>query len=179
VQECWLAGGALMPEVHLQDGVRYHPGGISATAESLWITIAKYRANSTSIIQRRNKQTLAVEKQFTVEDHIGCIAVHGDTLIGGNWDTRELYFWDTNGKLLRKEVNAARNAFQDMKVAGGMLVGSGLLADRSGAIDWIDLATLKPVRRVIAGKTSRGDPFTREGMAIVGEELMLLPEDEA
>jgi len=90
-----------------------------------------------------------------------------------------LYFWDTNGKLLRKEVNAARNAFQDMKVAGGMLVGSGLLADRSGAIDWIDLATLKPVRRVIAGKTSRGDPFTPEGMAIVGEELMLLPEDEA
>jgi hypothetical protein len=139
--------------------------------------MAEYRPNSTSIVQRRNKRTLEVEKQFVVDDHIGCIAVHGNTVIGGNWDSRELYFWDTNGKLLRKETNPTRNAFQDMKIAGGMLVGSGLLADHSGAIDWLNFPALKQVKRMTVGKTSRGESFSREGMALLGDELMLLPED--
>jgi len=187
LHEFAIPGGDMIRQVKLQDGLRYHPGGIAGTEESLWIPIAEYRAQSTSIIQRRNKRTLAIEKQFAVDDHIGCIAVHDGVLIGGNWDTRELYFWDANGKLLRKEKNPVANAVQDMKVIGGALVGSGLLAsrpqgdskaDRSGAIDWLNPVTLQPLRRLTAGKTSRGEPFTREGMAIRGDELMLLPEDE-
>ena len=173
-----LPAGTLDRLIHLQDGARYHPGGISGTADSLWIPIAEYRANSTSIIERRNKRTLAVEARFAVSDHIGCVAFDGRRVIGGNWDTRDLYFWDTSGKLLRKESNPAQNAFQDMKAVGGMLVGSGMLPDRSGALDWLDLVTLKPVRRLTVGKTSRGNIFTREGMAIRGNELYLLPEDD-
>jgi hypothetical protein len=178
LHEFTLPNGTLIREIKLSDGARYHPGGIALAGNSLWIPIAEYKANSSSIVQRRNKRTLAVEQQFTVDDHIGCVAVNGNVVIGGNWDTRNLYFWDTNGKLLRKEMNPTGNAFQDMKVAGGMLVGSGLLAGRNGAIDWLDLKALKAVRRLTVGKTSRGDPFTREGMAIRGNELMLLPEDE-
>ena len=170
--------GQLIREVRLQDGLRFHPGGIAGTGDALWIPIAEYRAKSTSIIQRRNKRTLAVEAQFAVDDHIGCIAVHDSGLIGGNWDTKELYFWDNKGKLIRKEANPVRNAFQDIKVAAGMLVGSGLLPDGSGAIDWLDPVSLKPTRHLSVGKTDRGNVFTREGMTIQGDELMLLPEDE-
>ena len=70
LHEFALPGGMLVREVKLQDGARYHPGGIAGADGSLWIPIAEYRANSTSIIQRRNKRTLAVEKQFSVDDHI-------------------------------------------------------------------------------------------------------------
>src|SRR5881394_2791840 len=68
LHEFALPGGTLIREVKLQDGARYHPGGIAAADGSLWIPIAEYRAHSTSIIQRRNKRTLAVEKQFMVDD---------------------------------------------------------------------------------------------------------------
>ena len=43
----------------------------------------------------------------------------------------------------------------------------------------LDFATLKLVNRITVGKTSRGEPYTREGMTIRGDELMLLPEDES
>jgi hypothetical protein len=177
LHEFALPAGTLIREVKLQDGARYHPGGISGGGDSLWIPIAEYRANSTSMVERRNKRTLAVESRFQVNDHIGCVAVHGDTIVGGNWDTRDLYYWSFDGKLLRKQANPTGNAFQDMKVADGMLAGSGLMAGRNGAIDWLDPVTLKLVRRITAGKTSRGEPYTREGMAIRGKELLLLPED--
>jgi len=177
LHEFSLTDGALLREVKLRDGPRYHPGGIAGTKDSLWIPIAEYRAHSSAIVERRNKRSLAVEQRFAVDDHIGCVAIDGATVIGGNWDARELYFWDTSGKLLRKASNPTGNAFQDIKVVGGRLVGSGLLADRAGAIDWVALPGLEPLRRIAAGKTSRGDPYTREGMTIRGDELFLLPED--
>jgi hypothetical protein len=178
LQEFSLPEGELIREVKVQDGARYHPGGMSGAGDSLWIPVAEYKANSASVIQKRSKRTLAVEKQFAVQDHIGCVAVHGDTVIGGNWDSRDLYFWNTDGKLLRKVPNPTQTRFQDMKAAGEMLVGSGGLPGGGGAIEWIDLAALKPVKRITVGKTDRGASFTREGMLIRGDELMLLPEDD-
>ncbi len=177
LQEFSLPDGKLLREVMVQDGLRYHPGGISAAGESLWIPVAEYKANSTSVIQKRSKRTLAIEEQFAVQDHIGCIAVRENTLIGGNWDSRDLYFWNSDGALLRKVPNPTQTSFQDMKVIGEMLIGSGASPGGIGAIEWLDLTTLKPLKRITVGKTDRGDSFTREGMAIRGDELMLLPED--
>jgi hypothetical protein len=177
LQEFSLPNGALIREAQIQDGARFHPGGISGAGESLWIPVAEYKANSTSVIQKRSKRTMAVEKQFTVQDHIGCVAVSGETVIGGNWDSRDLYFWNTDGALLRKVPNPTQTSFQDMKAVGETLVGSGGSPGGAGTIEWIDLPTLKPVKRITVGKTDRGDSFTREGMLIRGDELMLLPED--
>src|SRR5262249_25777539 len=118
LQEFSMPEGALIRETPVQDGTRYHPGGISGAGESLWIPVAEYKANSTSVIQKRSKRTLAIEKQFTVQYHIGCVAVDGETVIGGNWDSRDLYFWNTDGLLLRKVPNPtqtdapARRRFQ-------------------------------------------------------------------
>jgi uncharacterized protein DUF6454 len=179
LQEFSLPEGKLIREVKVEDGARYHPGGISGAGESLWVPVAEYRANSTSVIQKRSKRTLAIEKQFEAQDHIGCVAVRGDTLIGGNWDSRDLYFWNTDGKLLRKVPNPTQTGFQDMKAVGEMLVGSGGFPGGIGSIEWIDLPTLKPIKRITVGKTDRGDSFTREGMLIRGDELMLLPEDSS
>jgi Family of unknown function (DUF6454) len=179
LQEFSLPEGELIREVKVQDDARYHPGGISGAGDSLWIPVAEYKANSTSVIQKRSKRTLAIEKQFAVEDHIGCVAVHGDTLIGGNWDSRDLYFWNTDGVLLRKVPNPTQTSFQDMKAVGEMLVGSGSSPGGVGAIEWIDIGSLKPIKRIAVGKTDREVSFTREGMLIRGDDLMLLPEDGA
>jgi hypothetical protein len=177
LQEFSLGFGDMMRSVEIQDGERFHPGGIAAEGEFLWVPVAEYRANSTSVIQKRSKGTLGLEISFGVPDHIGCIAVTPEYLIGGNWDSRDFYVWDHTGKLLHKVTSTTQNAYQDMKFEAGLLVGSGLLADRSGAIDWIELPSFRLVRRVKVGKTDREAPFTREGMAIRGPQLLLLPED--
>ena len=177
LQEFSLATGELLRKTELSDGVRYHPGGISADATSLWIPIAEYRRDSSSVIERRKKSTLEVEFRFTVSDHIGCVAVTPEFLIGGNWDSRLFYIWNHQGSLIRKIPNPTANAYQDIKFVSKQIVASGLLPGRIGAIDWLAPTDFQLIRRVKAGQTDRGEPFTREGMAIGGEQLLLLPED--
>ena len=177
LHEFTLATGELVRQVEVGNGVRFHPGGISADGASLWIPVAEYRRNSSSTMQRRSKSTLSLESQFEVADHIGCVAATPEYLIGGNWDSKEFYFWDRKGQLIRKVASDTANAYQDMKFESRQIVASGLFQDRSGAIDWLDYPSLRLIRRIKAGSTDRGVPFTREGMAIRGNQLLLLPED--
>jgi hypothetical protein len=177
LHEFSMSTGESLRVVEIEDGERFHPGGIASSARSLWVPIAEYRASSTSVIQRRSKRTLKLEFQFAVPDHIGCIAVTPQFLIGGNWDSRDFYVWTHRGKLVRKIASTTSNAYQDMKFDSKYIVASGLLADRTGAIDWLDASSLQIVHRMRAGSTDRGAAYTREGMAIRGDRLLLLPED--
>ena len=177
LHEFSLESGGLLRQVELGDGVRFHAGGISADGDSLWIPVAEYRRKSSSTIERRSKRTLELEFRFDVADHIGCIAATPEYLIGGNWDSKEFYFWDRRGRLVRRVPSATANAYQDMKFDAKQIVASGLLADHTGAIDWLDYPSLRLIRRVKMGSTDRGVVFTREGMAIHGKRVMLLPED--
>ena len=76
-----------------------------------------------------------------------------------------------------KVPNPTTNAYQDIKFVDGRLVASGLFPGRTGAIDWLDYPSLRLIRRVTVGQTSRGVPYTSEGMAIRGDRILLLPED--
>jgi hypothetical protein len=172
-----LADGHLEKSIELQDGDRFHPGGIAVDANSVWIPVAEYRANSTAVIQQRNKRTLEIEFQFSVPDHIGCVAVTPDLIVGGNWDSRDLYVWDHRGALIRRVASATANAYQDLKVVAGSLVASGTMAGAKGAIDWLNLDSFRLERRLAVLNTDRGEPFTREGMSIFNDRLWLLPED--
>ena len=176
LQEFTVAGGRLERSIEVQDGERFHPGGIAADANSIWIPVAEYRAKSTAVVQRRNKRTLALESSFTVDDHIGCIAVTPEFLIGGNWDSRDFYFWDHAGKLIRKVASTSGNSYQDVKFRDGRLVASGTIAGGQGAIDWLNLS-MSLVRRLSMGNTDRSQPLTREGMTLFENRLWLLPED--
>ncbi|MDX1979134.1 MAG: DUF6454 family protein [Bryobacteraceae bacterium] len=167
----------LLRSVEIQRGLQFHPGGFSADDRSLWIPVAEYRRTSTATIQRRNKRTLELEAEFHVDDHIGCLAVSGSRLYGGNWDSRQIYIWDRGGRLLKKVENPARNSFQDLKVSGGWLVGGGTTSE-GPAIDWLDPESLEWKRRMMAGKTDRGANYTREGLDLHGRTLYLLPEDD-
>ncbi|MBZ5606710.1 MAG: DUF6454 family protein [Acidobacteriia bacterium] len=178
LREFALDSGHALRSIEIQDDARFHAGGMASDESSLWIPVAEYRRDSTSVIQRRNKKSLDVELQFRVADHIGCIAVTPEYLIGGNWDSREFYVWDHQGNLIRKIANANGAAYQDMKFDPPYIVASGLLADRSGAIDWLEYPSLRLSRRLPVGQTDRRQPFTREAMAIHGDQLLLVPEDE-
>lgn len=168
--------GKLVRSVEVQKGERYHPGGIAADGDSIWVPLAEYKANSSASIQRRNRNTLALEAEFEVADHIGCIAVAPDAVYGGNWDSREIYTWSRDGKQTAKRVNPTRSSYQDMKFVDGALVGSGLRRNE-GAIDFLNPADLRLKRRIRTGKSDRGVVLTHEGMAIDGGKLYLLPED--
>ncbi|MGH9721377.1 MAG: DUF6454 family protein [Bryobacteraceae bacterium] len=170
-----LATGKLIRAVPVHSGDRYHPGGLAAEGDSLWLPVAEYRASSSAVIQRRSKRTLDLEAEWQAPDHIGCVAAASGRVYGGNWDARQLYVWDRNGKLIGKHDNPAGTRYQDMKAAGG-LIASGLRGNE-GAIDWLDSQDFHLIRRVRAGKTNRGVVFTHEGMAVSGDRLYLLPED--
>jgi hypothetical protein len=171
-----LQTGELINQIEVQDGEMYHPGGISLDGENLWIPVAAYRREGPSLIERRNKTTLKVVDRFSVDDHIGCVAVNGEQIIGGNWDSLNFYFWDKKGAFIKKIENPNSTGYQDMKCVDGFLVASGVLKEQ-GAIDWIDLSTMKLLKRIVGGKTDRGVCFMNEGMAIYRSKLYLLPED--
>lgn len=177
LHEFALPAGELKRTVEVGIGERFHPGGMARDGESLWIPVAEYKRESAATIQKRNARTLELEAQFEVTDHIGCIAAGPDFLVGGNWDSRTFYVWDKSGKLLRKVANPTPNGYQDLKWVDGRIVAGGLLPGKVGAIDWLEWPSLKLLRRIDAGKTSRGVPFTNEGMAARGDRLWLLPED--
>jgi hypothetical protein len=177
LQEFSLATGKHLRTEEVSRGIQYHPGGLSLAGDSLWLPVAEYRRESTSVVQKRSTRTLKLQAEFTVADHIGCVAAGPDFLIGANWDSRDFYIWDTAGGLIRKVANPTTNGYQDLKFDNGRLVASGLLPVKTGAIDWLEYPSLRLLRRIPAAKTSRNVPYTAEGMAIRGARLFLLPED--
>lgn len=164
-------------QVDLTDGPRFHPGGFSIDGDSIWVPVAEYTRNSSAVLLELDKRTLAVERRIAVPDHIGCVAVTKDSLIAGNWDSRKFYVFSKEGKLLRTVDNPSATRYQDIKFVGGDLVGSGTGPTAGGAIEWLAWPSMKLVRRLRAGTTDRGKPYTEEGMALKGRDLYLLPEN--
>lgn len=169
--------GKLKSSVEVQAGDRFHPGGITLDGDSIWVPVAEYRRSSTATIQRRDAKTLALKTEFTVNDHIGAVAVVKEGLAGANWDAREFYVWSKEGVELRKIANPTGIAIQDMKAVNGTLIAAGLRKDKTGAIVWLEWPSLKVQRTMDVGRTDRGITFTHEGFAVERDTLFFLPED--
>jgi hypothetical protein len=172
-----LASGRRVAAVDLRDGDRYHPGGIQVDGDAVWVPLAEYRRSSSTWIQKRNKHTLELLSQFSVADHIGCVAVADGVVWGGNWDSARIYRWREDGTLIDVRDNPTGTRYQDMKHVDGALVASGLRGAGEGAIDWLDPETLAVRRRIVTTVTDRQVTSTNEGMAVRGSVLYLLPED--
>jgi Family of unknown function (DUF6454) len=170
--------GQRLVTVEVQDGERYHPGGLQLSGESIWLPVAEYRRESSAWIQKRNKHTLALEAQFPVADHIGCVAIGNGVIWGGNWDSRHFYRWRTDGTLIDKRPNPTGTGFQDLKLHDGSLVGNGVKNPTSGAIEWLHPESLTVQRSISTGRTDRSVRYSNEGMALHQGVLYLLPEDD-
>lgn len=163
--------------VDLTDGPRFHPGGFSIDKDSIWVPVAEYKRDSSAVLIELDKHTLAVKRRIAVSDHIGCVAVTKDSLIAGNWDSRQFYVLDKKGRQIRKFDNPSATSYQDIKFVDGDLVGSGNTSKTTGAIEWFAWPSMKLVRKLRAGATDKGQPYTNEGMALKGKDLYLLPEN--
>lgn len=163
--------------IEVTDGARFHPGGISIRGDSIWVPVAEYKPHSTAVLEEIDKHTLALKRKIAVADHLGCVAVSSDSLIAGNWDTRQLYVLDFKGKQIRVVDNPETNKYQDIKFVDGVLVASGSFNHSSGAVDWLAWPSLHLERRIRSGMTDRGVLYTAEGMAIQGRDLYVVPED--
>lgn len=170
--------GNLLKEVEVQSGSMIHPGGISLDGDCIWVPVAEYTRKGASRIEKRDKTTLGLVASFDVQDHIGAVAAGEDFLIGANWDARDFYVWDKQGKLLRKQANPDPATYQDMKIVDKKLVASGGLGRGRGVIDWIDVNDFHRLRRISCGVTDRNTTFTHEGMDVREGKLYLAPEDE-
>lgn len=167
-----LETGRRLRSVEIQEGAKYHPGGFDIDDESLWIPVAEYKRDGTTVIQRRSLRTLELLSRFEVNDHIGCLTRAGSSLIGGNWDARKLYEWTLDGAQLSVRTNPRPTRYQELKYRYGSLIGSG-----PGAIEWLDPETLRPLQSISTGKTDRGVPFGQEGFDLRDGLIYLLPED--
>ena len=114
--------GHLQKDITLGEGDMYHPGGISYDGANVWVPVAQYRPNSSAIIYRIDAGSLAVHKQFQVNDHIGGI-VRDETnghLVGNNWGSRRFYEWTTKGRQADAWDNASHFVdYQDCQYAAG------------------------------------------------------------
>lgn len=173
-----LASGRLLQQVEVQDGLRYHPGGIALDGDSIWVPVAEYDRDGPATIQRRDKTTLALQSSFTVDDHIGCIAAGPGGLIAGNWDSRILYRWTFDGDEIARTANPHATSYQDLKWLDSALLASGGQGRDAGAIDWLDPDSYELLRRLSAHRTDRDVSFTNEGMTLRDGLLYLLPEDD-
>jgi Family of unknown function (DUF6454) len=163
--------------VDLTDGPRYHPGGFSIYKDSIWVPVAEYTPHSTAVLVELDKKTLTVKRKISVPDHVGCLTVTSDSLIFGNWNSAQIYVWNKEGKQLRVLDNPSKNSYQDIKFIDGYLVGSGNIPGLGGSVDWYSWPSMKPVRSLSSGVTDKGVLYTREGMAVKGNDLYLVPED--
>ena len=94
--------GKLQKDIILGEGDMYHPGGLDFDGENIWVSVAQYRPNSSSIIYRVDASTLEAEKQFEVPDHFGGVVMDRQTghLVGNTWGSRRFAEWNLNGKQL-------------------------------------------------------------------------------
>jgi hypothetical protein len=168
--------------VEIQQGERFHPGGLDHDAVSVWIPLAEYRRESSAVIERRDKRTLRAIASWEVADHLGCVARLPQGVIAGNWDSRLLHRITVSDGApvftsVRRDSNPSTVRYQDMKYRDGWLIGSGVVTREQGAIEWLHPESLKVAARIACGRTDRGVVYTNEGMDVADRRLYLLPED--
>ena len=177
--------GRLLERRELTDGSRYHPGGIDFDGESIWVSMAEYKPNSSTTVLKVDPGTLEASPAFEVADHIGAITrdpVSG-SLFGATWDAEQVLEWSEDGELLSRQSNSQRSYnYQDWKFAGdGLIVGAGVRGGRGG-LSLMDTETGHQVAKVPVRLESYDHrPMTQNPMTFRfdGESLKLfvVPDD--
>lgn len=90
--------GNLLRSIELGEGAIYHPGGIDFDGDSIWVSVAEYRPDSSSIVYKVNPKAMESEEVFRFDDHLGGIVSMPESreLIGVSWGSRKLYRWRLN-----------------------------------------------------------------------------------
>ena len=90
--------GELLRTLEIGEGPAYHPSGLDFDGTHIWVSVAEYHPNSSSIIYRVDPKTMSATEVFRFDDHIGGIVSvpTRNELIGVNWGSRRIYRWKLN-----------------------------------------------------------------------------------
>ena len=185
--------GHLQKDITLGEGDMYHPGGISYDGTNIWVPVAQYRPNSSAIIYRVDARSLAVSKQFEVDDHIGGIVLDQTTghLVGNTWGSRRFYDWTRQGQQVHTwENNSFFTDYQDCQyvpsakmICGGITnlpqtpsAGGSSATYELGGVTMIDLRSHDILREIPFQQWSTaGHVMTRNPvkLAATGNQLTL------
>nr|WTA65959.1 DUF6454 family protein [Micromonospora sp. NBC_00855] len=122
--------GNLQRDIVLGEGDMYHPGGIDFDGTNIWVPVAQYRPNSSTIVYRVDASSLRVHKQFEVTDHFGGVVLDKTNghPVGNTWGSRRFAEWNLQGKQLRTWDN--ENFFVDYQdcqyVPNGKMICGGV-----------------------------------------------------
>lgn len=138
--------GNLLRTVDFAEGSLYHPGGIDYDGESIWLPLAEYRPDSSSIVYRIDPETFEAVEVFRFADHLGAVAhLSGQKrLVAVSWGSRRFYEWRTERTALgwapvdpanpRRFANPSQYvAYQDLQTISGTscILASGVRKLRS------------------------------------------------
>ena len=172
-----LKTGEIIHKRDITIGEQIHPGGIQYSGNYVWVPVAEYKAHSTSTILALDPNSLTIEKKFTVNDHIGAVAIDDDNNIwGANWDSDDFYKWDQAGTQLLKQQNPTTMQYQDMKYIDNYLYCCGHNKDTS-AVDIYSVNKLEFKKRISLEKGELATDLAREGMAFYKQQFYFLPKD--
>jgi hypothetical protein len=200
------AAGNLLADRILGEGASYHPGGIDYDGTNIWVPVAEYRPNSSSIIYRVDPVTMKATEVFRFADHIGAIVHNTDdrTLHGVSWGSRRFYRWtlDDKGRVTNagaspesvRTLNPSHYVdYQDCKYVERRRMLCAGVAEiprtpgaspfRLGGIDLVDLRDGRPVHQVpvllwtAGGLDMTHNPFWLEASG-AGLRAYFMPEDD-
>lgn len=196
------AVGKLQRRIRLGEGTVYHPGGMDFDGSHLWVPVAEYRPDSSSIVYRVDPVTLAATEAFRFADHIGALVYDPDdrSLHGVSWGSRRFYRWalDASGRPIsggtpRRIDNVSHYVdYQDCKYAGrhrmlctGVSTIGGEVGDgrELGGLELVDLTDGRPLHQLpIALRTRAGVSMTRNPSWFEpfggGIRAYFMPEDD-
>ena len=197
--------GELLRTLELGEGAAYHPSGLDFDGQYIWVAVAEYRRDSSTIIYRVDPKIMKSTEVFRFNDHIGGLVSvpTRKELIGVSWGARRIYRWKlhdkggvTNPVSPEKVMNG--NHFIDYQdgqwVAGtDYLIMGGLSSyrgvDKSGdkvAVGGLALVNSETLHTVwtspIAlyskkGRVMNQNPFYVQGMTDGSVKLYFIPDD--
>lgn len=181
------SGGELIRDIAVGESLAYHPGGIDFDGDHVWVSVAEYRAGGTSIVYAIDPDTFEVRERFRVDDHIGWVVRDPglDLVFGGSWGSRQLYTWDSDGRLVGQWENPGHFVdYQDAQLLSpGLVLCSGIslltLADGT-AFELGGLALVEPLlQRInwdvpVSVFSGAGHVMTRNPVTVTADESGLL-----
>ena len=179
--------GRQLAKISLGDSRRYHPGGIDFDGESIWVSVAEYRPNSSTKVYRVDEKSMEAELAFTVDDHVGAITRDPESgeLWGATWDSERILRWNEDGELQESRPNSERSInYQDWKFAGDDYILSSGVRSRNGGLDLVDSENKEILSKVpLALRSPDGKPMTQNPMTFrysdEGLKLYVIPDDDS
>jgi len=189
------AHGRLVRDICVGEGDMYHPGGIDFDGDRVWVPVAEYRDEGSSMVLAVDPLTYEVSEMFRVRDHVSWVAcdARNGSIHGGNWGSRQFYTWTVDGRELDRWDNPSDFVdYQDCQYAApGRLLCAGISTlsrpEGAGEYELGGIAVVDPHDHRIVHESpvqlfsSAGHVVTRNPFALTADDndlfLHVAPDD--